>query len=294
MKKKIFAVLSAAIMAVTAAASVPCLPAAADEEEKMLIPVDFSVYGTGCLDDEEADAEREKQYLSEFLELSAEEIEAELGNRFRLAGPASIELFIDKFQMSELRAEAQTAKVQDGTGGFRHAFIAALLDKLHLKGVYDLIDPRYEFVGGLPAYIDDRQFLSELSKYDVTEIVLSFNAWNGREDYRTTDDQRKVLKMSANERTMRALYVILKYGDKQYYCDAGQLELCVLQTEGDVDCNGQIAIADAVLLARYLAEDAVTVTAQGLLNAELDGNPESLDAGDFAKLLQIIAGGDAD
>ncbi len=256
----------------------------------MLIPVDFSVYGTGCLDDEEADAEREKQYLSEFLELSAEEIEAELGNRFRLAGPASIELFIDKFQMSELRAEAQTAKVQDGTGGFRHAFIAALLDKLHLKGVYDLIDPRYEFVGGLPAYIDDRQFLSELSKYDVTEIVLSFNAWNGREDYRTTDDQRKVLKMSANERTMRALYVILKYGDKQYYCDAGQLELCVLQTEGDVDCNGQIAIADAVLLARYLAEDAVTVTAQGLLNAELDGNPESLDAGDFAKLLQIIAG----
>ena len=46
--------------------------------------------------------------------------------------------------------------------------------------------------------------------------------------------------------------------------------------------------------ARYLAEDPVTVTAQGLQNAELDGNPESLDAGDFAALLQIIAGVDAE
>lgn len=63
---------------------------------------------------------------------------------------------------------------------------------------------------------------------------------------------------------------------------------------GDVDCSGQVGIADAVLLARYLAEDAVTVTAQGLQNAELDGKTESLDAGDFAKLLQIIAGTDAD
>ena len=64
--------------------------------------------------------------------------------------------------------------------------------------------------------------------------------------------------------------------------------------KGDVDCNGAVQIADAVLLARYLAEDPVTVTAQGLLNAELDGNPESLDAGDFAKLLQIIAGVDTE
>ena len=59
---------------------------------------------------------------------------------------------------------------------------------------------------------------------------------------------------------------------------------------GDVDRNGQVAIADAVLLARYLAEDAVTVTAQGLINAELDGDDSALSSSDLSMLLQIIAG----
>ena len=83
-----------------------------------------------------------------------------------------------------------------------------------------------------------------------------------------------------------AEYTPWYYGGNQ--TSESSMENLVLK--GDVDCNGQTAIADAVLLARYLAEDPVEVSAQGLLNAELDGNPESLDAGDFAALLQIIAG----
>ncbi|MBR5405517.1 MAG: hypothetical protein IK107_04410 [Oscillospiraceae bacterium] len=59
---------------------------------------------------------------------------------------------------------------------------------------------------------------------------------------------------------------------------------------GDVDCSGQVAIADAVMLARYLAEDEITVTAQGLVNAELDGDSTALSAADLAVLLQGIAG----
>lgn len=50
MKKKIFAALTAAVMTVTATASVQGITAAADDMN-MLIPVDFSVQGTGCLDD---------------------------------------------------------------------------------------------------------------------------------------------------------------------------------------------------------------------------------------------------
>lgn len=63
-----------------------------------------------------------------------------------------------------------------------------------------------------------------------------------------------------------------------------------LRRPGDVDCNGQVAIADAVLLARYLAEDAVAVTAQGLVNAELDGDSTALSAADLSVLLQLLAG----
>ncbi|MCR5306262.1 MAG: DUF4981 domain-containing protein [Oscillospiraceae bacterium] len=59
--------------------------------------------------------------------------------------------------------------------------------------------------------------------------------------------------------------------------------------KGDVDCSGNVAIADAILLARYLAEDKVTVTAQGKINAECDGN-DTLDSGDLTALLEHLAG----
>ena len=58
---------------------------------------------------------------------------------------------------------------------------------------------------------------------------------------------------------------------------------------GDVDCSGKVAVADAVLLARYLAEDKVTVTATGLINAELTDST-ALDSADLAYLLQMLAG----
>ncbi len=249
-------------------------------------------------------SEQTSSQLSEFLELPIEEIEAELGNRFVQAASGSaarytITIILEGRQISALRAGLGSKMIDAEKGGLRYAFISLFLEKMHLKEVYDLLDPRYEYIGLLNSCVNEEQVsseLSELSKHEAVEIGLGLYNWKGREDFRTTDDQRKVLKMSDQERAMRALYTVLKYGDKQYYCDAGQLELCgpTEPTKGDVDCNGALQIADAVLLARYLAEDAVTVTSQGLLNAELDGNPESLDAGDFATLLQIIAGGDTD
>ena len=58
---------------------------------------------------------------------------------------------------------------------------------------------------------------------------------------------------------------------------------------GDVDCSGDVRIADAVLLARYLAEDPVTVTAQGKVNADCDGD-RIITTGDLSALLQFLAG----
>lgn len=59
---------------------------------------------------------------------------------------------------------------------------------------------------------------------------------------------------------------------------------------GDADCNGAVQIADAVLLARYLAEDTVQITVQGLRNAETDGDASALTAGDLGMILQALAG----
>lgn len=58
---------------------------------------------------------------------------------------------------------------------------------------------------------------------------------------------------------------------------------------GDIDQNGSTNIADAVLLARFIAEDSeVSVTAAGIEAADLDGDG-SVTAADLADLLERIA-----
>ena len=59
---------------------------------------------------------------------------------------------------------------------------------------------------------------------------------------------------------------------------------------GDVDCNGNVNVADAVLLARFNSEDQeAVVTAQGKVNAEVtdDGN---VNNDDLTYILEYLAG----
>ena len=58
---------------------------------------------------------------------------------------------------------------------------------------------------------------------------------------------------------------------------------------GDVDCNGTVAVADLVLLNRYIAEDnSITVSEQGLENAKVTGNA-SLSSTDALKIMRFLA-----
>ena len=60
--------------------------------------------------------------------------------------------------------------------------------------------------------------------------------------------------------------------------------------KGDVDCNGTVNIGDAVMLARFNAEDSeIEVQAQGKINADCDGEA-GVGAGDLSALLQFLAG----
>ena len=57
---------------------------------------------------------------------------------------------------------------------------------------------------------------------------------------------------------------------------------------GDVDCDGRVQIADAILFSRYLAEDPlVTVFTAGLHNANCNGD-DALDASDLIAILRIL------
>ena len=57
---------------------------------------------------------------------------------------------------------------------------------------------------------------------------------------------------------------------------------------GDVNCSGGVDVSDAVLLARFVAEDAVNITAAGKQNADCDGTA-GIDSNDVIHILKIIA-----
>ena len=58
---------------------------------------------------------------------------------------------------------------------------------------------------------------------------------------------------------------------------------------GDVNCSGMVDVSDAVLLARFVAEDSkAVITANGKRNADIDGTP-GLTSEDVVKILRIIA-----
>ncbi len=59
---------------------------------------------------------------------------------------------------------------------------------------------------------------------------------------------------------------------------------------GDFNCDGKISIADVVLLARYVAEDAElqNVTEQGIANADCNGD-EKINSGDITEVCRYLA-----
>lgn len=60
--------------------------------------------------------------------------------------------------------------------------------------------------------------------------------------------------------------------------------------KGDVDCDGEVKVSDVILLNRFLAEDdAVTISTQGFLNADMN-NSGALDSDDATRILSILAG----
>ncbi len=61
-----------------------------------------------------------------------------------------------------------------------------------------------------------------------------------------------------------------------------------LAVDGDVTLDSKLSIADAVLLSRYVNEDAVTITPQGLSNAELNSDNQ-LTMDDVNLILRKIA-----
>ena len=58
---------------------------------------------------------------------------------------------------------------------------------------------------------------------------------------------------------------------------------------GDADCNGEVDVSDAVLVARFAAGDAVNVTEKGQKNADCDGIA-GIDVKDALRIVRFVVG----
>lgn len=58
--------------------------------------------------------------------------------------------------------------------------------------------------------------------------------------------------------------------------------------KGDVNCDGFVDVKDAVLVARYVANEDVDISETGMINAEVDGQP-NVSSDDLTTLLRAIA-----
>ena len=160
--------------------------------------------------------------------------------------------------------------------------------------VYVLADIRLE-QNGLPAWLSDweRTDLMLTTSNDVTfrayrkdaasgaTVLLGTNGMSGN----VVNYTAAVLPQSHADTTTTTTTTTTTETTTESETEAPEKLL-----RGDVDVNGTVQIADAVLLARYLAEDQVEVTVTGLRNAELDGDDSGLTAADLGTLLQILAG----
>ena len=157
--------------------------------------------------------------------------------------------------------------------------------------VYVLADVRLE-QNGLPAWLSgwERTELTAVTSNDVTfraykkgfaageTVLLGTNGMSGN-----VVNYTAAVLPKAEETTTTTTETTTTTAEST-------TEAQIVLLPGDADCNGTVQIADAVLLARYLAEDKVNITQNGLRNAELDEDPSALTSGDLSVLMQYLAG----
>lgn len=91
------------------------------------------------------------------------------------------------------------------------------------------------------------------------------------------------------ERLMEELKSSGKIELEWFAAEREQVWTEVLQLSGDVNSDGQITVADGVMLARVVAEDTtVSISEQGLANADVNGDGE-ITANDTTALLKRLA-----
>ena len=158
--------------------------------------------------------------LGYFFELPLNEIETQMGVSRSEANTNKIVVDFSNEQLRKLITELEPQKEEIGNDAdlFRIAFFDLFLEKLHLTGVYDVIEPEY-INADLPSawWNPINPFIVEESDSGYAYITLSYPDYQEEYVFENGDERVTVDRYEA---TQRSLYVINTYGDKDYFSNA--------------------------------------------------------------------------
>ncbi|MBQ3940474.1 MAG: glycoside hydrolase family 9 protein [Oscillospiraceae bacterium] len=136
-------------------------------------------------------------------------------------------------------------------------------------------DPSYEGLTATDSLKSDKALNKHITMYVDGKLVWGIEPDGTEPDPYTTPSKES--QTTTSETTTTTSSVISDEPGELMY--------------GDVDCNGKVQVADAILLARYCAEDSVTVTADGKRNANCyDATSDLLTTEDIVAILEYLAG----
>lgn len=160
--------------------------------------------------------------------------------------------------------------------------------------ISDVRASEYTLTGDFPVYTAKQAMVLRAGDTLTltAEVGLESGSWQWMKDGKPIDGaaaERYVIQdASAADAGLYAVQITSPAGTVK------TVEVCELTVQtadqrGDVNRDGRVTVADAVMLARIVAEDkTVSVGEQGLINAELDGTA-GLSAADVTLLLKYLA-----
>lgn len=233
--------------------------------------------------------------LSAFFELPLNEIENILNSDVSQKDERqiSIMIHISKEQIQKQLADLEPQKEAIATWQttFNKAYFDLLFEKLHLTGIYDVTDPEYLNTVLPSAWIEETDPFT-LVDFDGDEDALCLVEFGYYNDVSMVYNN-ETITMTPYEAAQRTLYVIKTYGDTEYFTSASDnlrgKYINNAVNSGDATCDNKVDVSDAVLIARFIAEDSEAImTDQGKSNADIN-NDGDITHDDVTWILKKIA-----
>jgi hypothetical protein len=233
----------------------------------------------------------ESTYLSVFFETPLSEIEEKIDVHGEENPAISLSFSSDQMKMLIDELETQKDKIGSDSASIRKATVELLFDKLHIKDVYDLIDPEYINVTLSWEGKNIFELDTDSKKYGFLDLQYNvlIHIYDNPDGY-SFDYGENTINKAHYEVAQRMLYFINTYSDKNFftnvYAELPSKSVSSVKL-GDVDCNGTIDVTDLTELSlALLGDNKLTEVQQKAADIDSDN---LVTLADLARLQQYLS-----